>query len=168
LYFDQRVNPNPYIEEEQTTQWPNKKSTKEHTTIYKAYTYRTKDRVTWTPLKTEWTKVLRKGKLFSNWSFWWKPSFSSFVLCVVCDDQYLVFSKVYCILIKFRSFTCSSLLICCGMGGSISGTRRVNLVTNSVISHKRGKKRGSAYDKWNISVVICDTAIPLQSMYWTN
>jgi hypothetical protein len=44
--------------------------------------------------------------------------FSSFVLCVVCDDQYLVFSKVYCILIKFRSFTCSSLLICCGMGDS--------------------------------------------------
>jgi hypothetical protein len=39
-------------------------------------------------------------------------------LCVVCDDQYLVFSKVYCILIKFRSFTCSSLLICCGMGDS--------------------------------------------------
>ena len=31
----QRGNQNPYIEEEQTTQWPNEKSTKEQTTIYK-------------------------------------------------------------------------------------------------------------------------------------
>jgi hypothetical protein len=31
-------------------------------------------------------------------------------------------------------------------------TRRVNLVTNPVISHERGK--------WNIYVVICDTDIP--------
>jgi hypothetical protein len=33
----QRGNKNPYIEEEQTTQWP-KISTKGQTTIYKAYT----------------------------------------------------------------------------------------------------------------------------------
>jgi hypothetical protein len=31
-------NQNPYIEEEQTTQWPKKKSTKGQTTIYKTYT----------------------------------------------------------------------------------------------------------------------------------
>jgi hypothetical protein len=43
---------------------------------------------------------------------------------------------------------------------STSGTRRVNLVTNPVISHKRRKERGSVYDKWNISAVICDTDIP--------
>ena len=37
---------------------------------------------------------------------------------------------------------------------STSGTRRVNLVTNPVISHEWGKD-----DKWNISMIICDTAI---------
>ena len=31
-------NQNPYIEEEQTTQWPNEKGTKGQITIYKAYT----------------------------------------------------------------------------------------------------------------------------------
>jgi hypothetical protein len=34
----QRGNNNPYIEEEQTTQWPKEKSTKGQTTIYKTYT----------------------------------------------------------------------------------------------------------------------------------
>jgi len=32
------VNQNPYIEEEQTIQWPKRKSTKGQTTIYKTYT----------------------------------------------------------------------------------------------------------------------------------
>ena len=31
-------NRNPYIEEEQATQWPKEKSTKGQTTIYKTYT----------------------------------------------------------------------------------------------------------------------------------
>jgi len=44
----QRSNQNPYIEEEQTTQWPNEKV---QTTIYK-HTYKTKDRLTRTSLKT--------------------------------------------------------------------------------------------------------------------
>jgi hypothetical protein len=35
----QRSNHNPYIEEEQTTQWPKEKSTKGQTTIYKTYLY---------------------------------------------------------------------------------------------------------------------------------
>jgi len=43
---------------------------------------------------------------------------------------------------------------------STSGIRRVNLVTNPVISHARRKGPGGVYDKWNISVVICDTDIP--------
>jgi hypothetical protein len=34
----QRGKQNSYIEEEQTTQWPKEKSTKEQTTIYKTYT----------------------------------------------------------------------------------------------------------------------------------
>jgi hypothetical protein len=34
----QRGNHNPYIEEEQTTQWLKEKSTKGQTTIYKTYT----------------------------------------------------------------------------------------------------------------------------------
>jgi len=34
----QRCNQNPYIEEEQTTQWPKEKRTKGQTTIYKTYT----------------------------------------------------------------------------------------------------------------------------------
>jgi hypothetical protein len=50
----QRGSQNPYIEE-QRTQWPKEKSTKGQTTIYKTYIYiyKTKDRVTRTPLKTE-------------------------------------------------------------------------------------------------------------------
>jgi predicted small lipoprotein YifL len=35
--YNQRGNQNPYIEEEQTTQWPKEKSAKGQTTIYKTY-----------------------------------------------------------------------------------------------------------------------------------
>ena len=45
-----RGNHNPYIEE-QTTQWPKEKVQKEKQR-FTQYTYKTKDRVTWTPLKT--------------------------------------------------------------------------------------------------------------------
>jgi len=34
VWIYQLGNHNPYIEEEQTTQWPKEKSTKEQTTIY--------------------------------------------------------------------------------------------------------------------------------------
>ena len=47
----QRDNQNPYIEEEQTTQWPKEKRQKNKQRSTKD-TYKTKDRVTWTPLKT--------------------------------------------------------------------------------------------------------------------
>ena len=43
---------------------------------------------------------------------------------------------------------------------STSDTRRVNLVTNPMISHVSMKGPESIYDKVNISVVICDTDIP--------
>ena len=47
----QRGNQNPYIEEEQTTQWPKEKVQKDKQRSTK-HTYKTKDRVTRTPLKT--------------------------------------------------------------------------------------------------------------------
>ena len=46
----QRGNQNPYIEE-QTAQWPKEKVQKDKQRSTK-HTYKTKDRVTWTPLKT--------------------------------------------------------------------------------------------------------------------
>ena len=46
-----RDNQNPYIEEEQTTQWPNEKEQKDKQRSTK-HTHKTKDRVTGTPLKT--------------------------------------------------------------------------------------------------------------------
>jgi hypothetical protein len=49
----QKGNQNPYIEEEQTTQWPKEKVQKDKQWSTK-HTYKAKDRhrVTWTPLKT--------------------------------------------------------------------------------------------------------------------
>ena len=56
----QRGNQNPYIEEEQRTQWPKVKVQKDKQWTTK-HTYKAKDRVTRTPLKSQ---VLRKGKQF--------------------------------------------------------------------------------------------------------
>jgi hypothetical protein len=51
----QRGNQNPYIEEEQTTQWPKEKVQKDKQRSIK-HTYKTKDRVTRTPLNNwGWT-----------------------------------------------------------------------------------------------------------------
>jgi hypothetical protein len=47
----QRGNQNPYIEEEQKTQWPREKVQKDKQRSAK-HTYKTKDRVTRSPLKT--------------------------------------------------------------------------------------------------------------------
>jgi hypothetical protein len=80
---------NPYIEDEQTTQWPKEKVQKDKQRSTK-YTYKTKNRVTRTPLKT--------------------------------GGERRCFGRVS------SSF-------------STSGTRRVNLVTNLVINHERGKDR---------------------------
>ena len=48
----QRGNQNPYIEEEQTTQWPKEKVQKNKQRSTK-HTYKTKDLVTRTPLRTD-------------------------------------------------------------------------------------------------------------------
>ena len=82
-------NQNLYIEEEQTTQWPKEKVRKDKQRSTK-HTYKTKDRVTRTPLKTG--GELRCSRRVSS--------------------------------------------SCC-----TSGTRRVNLVTNPVISREWGKDR---------------------------
>ena len=47
----QRGSQNPYIEEEQTTQWPKEKVLKDKERSTK-HTYKTKERVTWSSLKT--------------------------------------------------------------------------------------------------------------------
>jgi len=82
----QSGNQNPYIEEEQTTQWPNEKVQKDKQRSTK-HTHKTKERVTRTPLQSG-------GELRCSW--------------------------------RVSSFC------------SISGTRRINIVTNSVISHEWG------------------------------
>ena len=81
-------NQNPYIDE-QTTQWPKEKVQKDKQRSTK-HTYKTKDRVTRTALKTG------------------------------CERR------------------CSGRV---GSSCSTSGTRRVNLVTNPVISRELGKDR---------------------------
>ena len=85
----QRSNHNPYIEEEQTTQWPKEKAQKVKQWSTK-HTYKSQDRVTRTPLKTG-GELRCSGRVSSS--------------------------------------------------SSTSGTRRVNLVTNLVTSHERGKDR---------------------------
>jgi hypothetical protein len=84
-----RGNQNPYIEEEQTPRWPKEKVHRDKQWSTK-HTYKTKDRVTRTPLKT--------------------------------GDELRCSGRV--------SSSCST-----------SGTCRVNLVTNPVISNERRKDR---------------------------
>ena len=88
-FNERRDNQNPYLEEEQTIQWPKENVQKDKQRSTK-HTYKTNDRVTRTPLKPG-------GEL------------------------------------KYARRVSSSC--------SISDTRRVNLVTNPVTSHKRGKDR---------------------------
>ena len=56
----QRGNQNPYIEEEQTTQWPTEKVQKDKQR-YTKHTYKTKDRVTTNPLKTDVNSCAPEG-----------------------------------------------------------------------------------------------------------
>jgi hypothetical protein len=88
----QTGNPNPYIKEEQTTQWPREKVQGRKNDLQNIHfcTYTTKDRVTRNPLKPG-GEPMCSGRVRSS---------------------------------------CST-----------SDTRRVNLVTNPVISHERGKGR---------------------------
>ena len=59
-------NHNPYIEEEQTTQWQKVKVQKDKQRSTK-HTHKIKDRVTRTPLKTG-GKLRRSGRVGSSWS----------------------------------------------------------------------------------------------------
>jgi hypothetical protein len=86
----QRGSQNPYIKEEQTTQWPKEKVQKDKQRSTK-HTYKTKDRVTRTPLKKTGVEFRCSGRVSSS---------------------------------------CST-----------SGTYRVNLVTNPVISREWGKEK---------------------------
>jgi hypothetical protein len=62
----QRGNQNPHIEEEQTTQWPKEKIQKDKQRSTK-HTYKTKDRVTRTPLNTG-GKLRFSGRVSSSCS----------------------------------------------------------------------------------------------------
>jgi hypothetical protein len=53
----QMGNQIPYIEEEQTTQWPKEKSTKGQTTIYKTYIYNKRSSNTSPTENRWWTRV---------------------------------------------------------------------------------------------------------------
>ena len=59
-------NQNPYIEEEQTTKWLKEKEQKDKQLSTK-HTYKTKDRVTRTSLKT-WGELMCFGKVSSSCS----------------------------------------------------------------------------------------------------
>jgi hypothetical protein len=61
----QRGNQKPYIEEEQTTQWPKEKVQKDKQRSTK-HTYKTKDRVTRTLLKTG-GELRYSGRISSSW-----------------------------------------------------------------------------------------------------
>ena len=63
----QRDNQNPYIEEEQTTQWPKEKVQKDKQRSTK-HTYKTKDRVTQTTLKTGVNSCSPEGRVSSSCS----------------------------------------------------------------------------------------------------
>jgi hypothetical protein len=81
----QRGNQNPYIEEEQATQWPKERVQKDKQRSTK-HTHKTKDRVTRTPLKTEdelgcspkdkqFLPILRELILGNRWTMQYKPQF---------------------------------------------------------------------------------------------
>ena len=64
----QRGNQNPYIDEEQTKQWPKEKVQKDKQRSTK-HTYKTKDRVTQIPLKTG-GELRCSGRVGSSCSIW--------------------------------------------------------------------------------------------------
>ena len=74
-------NLNLYIEEEQTTQWPKEKvqNDRQRSTNH---TYKTKDQVTWTPIKTEgelvkiiFLRTINENAIVYEWfSFWYGDS----------------------------------------------------------------------------------------------
>ena len=67
VWIYHRVNQNPYIEEEQTTQWPKQKVQKDKQQRSTQFTHKTKDRVTRTPLKTG-DELMCSGRVSSSCS----------------------------------------------------------------------------------------------------
>ena len=75
----QRDNQNPYIEEEQTKQWPKEKVQKDKQRSTK-HSHKTKDRVTRTPIKTGGKlRCSRKGKQFLL--HWWHQHKKGKICC---------------------------------------------------------------------------------------
>jgi hypothetical protein len=91
----QRSDQNPYIEEEQTTQWPKEKGQKDKQWSTK-YTYKTKDRVTRTPLKT-------RGELCNKRYAWMG-------LCLSGRSNHFWLSLIPRIPISVSSFGCIIVL----------------------------------------------------------
>jgi len=114
----QRGNQNPYCEE-QTTQWSTEKVQKDRQRSTK-HTYKIKDREARTPRALKSGGELRCSGRVGRFIF--QPTNQRWAY------QERIYSKNYC---SGRvSSSCST-----------SDSRRVNLVTNPVISHERGKDR---------------------------
>ena len=62
-----KIYKNPYIEEEQTTQWPKEKVQKDNQRCTTTHTYKTKDGETRTPLKTG-GEIGFSGRVSSSWA----------------------------------------------------------------------------------------------------
>ena len=107
VWRSQRGNQNPYIEEEQTTQWPKEKVQKDKQRSTK-HTYKTKDRVTRTPLKTGdelrcpgmvgsscSTSITRRGNLVKSVWFlhWFSVLHEHGLRCSVARDSTVVSIK---------------------------------------------------------------------------
>jgi hypothetical protein len=119
-------NHNPYIEEEQTTQWPKEKAQKDKQRSTK-HTHKTKDRVTRTPLRTggelKWSGMVssscstsdtRRVIIVTQWGSWVSVMF---LICIywrnvasvwqyrICKYVGLIQSRHYHQLIKTNLFS---------------------------------------------------------------
>jgi hypothetical protein len=94
----QRGNHNPYIEEEQTTQWPREKGQKNKQRSSK-YTYKTKDRVTRTPLTTGVNSGAPEGWAVNIW------------ISCVCSGRWLFVLLILLELLIITFYTFCSLYL---------------------------------------------------------
>jgi len=74
-------NQNPYIQEEQTTQWPKEKVQKDKQRSTK-HTYKTKDRVTRAPLKTG-GELRFSGRVSSSWNICFTNDYGCFMFVLI-------------------------------------------------------------------------------------
>jgi hypothetical protein len=87
IKFVSNLRQNPYIEEEQTTQWPIEKVQKDKQRSTR-HTYKTKDRVTRTPLKTG-GELRCSGRVGSSCS---------------TSDQNIIYNQIYWLQVKTGYF----------------------------------------------------------------